>query len=320
LFLNEARNHHFVSQAEQRLNSVDPTAERRYQRILVFDVPDREKPLLKLHDSLGTEIKNNLSFLDLFSFEVVDANHRQNLERVFGKYEQEVASKSQQLLAKLAAGSDDVKGEIVDVFAAKLLNFFRNPYCVQKAMNTFGFAANYRPTDPDLDAAFLAVLNGSRPHAASVCGTFGLAADLYEGWLRALFVLLAPAFPLNLFENIIKDSFEKSFVVVNVFDYSSSDPNDVCLLSDRGFNIPEQSESRFMFEFNLTSRAFACFHLTNLDDTNVRAGLKEGAKGRVHVVRTSDDLSVLAAYNQRTAYQCAGKVFAASPSPRLMAP
>jgi hypothetical protein len=258
--------------------------------------------------------------LDLFSFDVVDARYRHNLERVFGKYEQDVASKSEQLLAKLAARSDDLKSEIIDVFAAKLLNFFRNPYSVQKAMNTFGLAAGYRPADPDLNAAFLAVMNGSRPQAVTVCDTFCLAPDLYEAWLRALFVLLAPASPLNLFEGVIKDLFEKSFTMVNVFDYSSSGPNDVCLLSDRGFNIPEQRESRFMFEFNLTSRAFACFYLTNLGDVDARSDLKEAAKGRVHVVRTSNDLRMLAAFNQRTAYQCAGKVFSASTSPRLLAP
>ena len=41
------------------------------------------------------------------------------------------------LLAKLKAGSHDIKAEIICLFAAKLLDFVRNPFSIAKALNTF---------------------------------------------------------------------------------------------------------------------------------------------------------------------------------------
>ena len=320
MYLNAARNHHYVSQAEQRLNAVNPTADRRKQRILVFEVRDRDLPVLNLLDPRGTKIESNLSSFDLFSFEVVDSRYRRNLEDIFGRYEGEVAQKSRGLIEKLRAGSADIKAEVLDVFAIKLLNFFRNPYCVQKAMNTFGAATNYEPTDPDLKTAYRAVLNGSRPQIASICAAFGLTPELYESWLRALFVILAPVAPVNIFEGTIKALFEHNYVSVNVFDYAQPDEGDTCLLSDRGFNMPQQAENLFMFEFNLGARSFACFQMSNLNEYDVRDDVKARMKGHVDVRYVANDRRLLAAYNQRTAYQCDTKVFAAKPSPRLAWP
>jgi hypothetical protein len=138
MFQNDARNHHFVSQAEQRLNAANPAAVPQNQRIYTFSVTDRDEPTLQLVNSRGSKIERNLSCTDLFSFNVVDARYRSNLEQVFGKYEADAAQKSEGLVEKLRSGATDVKAEILDVFAIKLLNFFRNPHCVRKAMNTFG--------------------------------------------------------------------------------------------------------------------------------------------------------------------------------------
>lgn len=319
MFLNDARNHHYVSQAEQRLNASNPSADPRNQRIFVFKVSDREKPVLHLLAGGGAKIESNLSYLDLFSFKVVDRRYRMNLEKVFGKYEEDVVQRSQGLVSKLRVGSKDIKAEILDIFAIKLLNFFRNPHCVRKALASFGVASSCAPTDPDLKAAYDAVLNGSRPHAAAVCEAFALTADLYEAWLRALFVILAPVEPVNIFESLIKSLFEGSCVMVNVFDYLGSDDNNRCLLSDRGFNIPQQRENSFAFEFNLSARSFACFYLSNLNEYNVRDDVKAKMRGQVNVTYVPNDQRILAAYNQRTVYQCAERVFAATASPRLTA-
>jgi hypothetical protein len=47
-------------------------------------------------------------------------------------------------------GSGDMKAEIIDLFAAKLLNFIRNPFCIEKVLNSFPGVASYDPTDPAL--------------------------------------------------------------------------------------------------------------------------------------------------------------------------
>jgi hypothetical protein len=317
MFLNESRNHHYLSQTEQRLNAMNPSADARNQRIFAFEVSDREKPVLNIVDQRGTRIESNLSCLDLFSFNVVDSRYRMNLESSFGKYEREAAQKSRALVEKLRTGSVDIKTEILDVFAIKQLNFFRNPYCVTKTMNTFGVAANYSPTDPELKAAYDAVLIGSRPHASAVCKKFDLTPELYEGWLRALFVLLAPVATNNIFEELIRTQFAEHYVAANVFDYTLSDASDVCLLSDRGFNTVQETKNTWVIEFNLSSRTFVCFYLSTLGEYDVPTQIKAKMKGQTSVNYTQNDRRLLAAYNRRTAYQCAKKVFAASASPRL---
>jgi hypothetical protein len=323
MYLNNTKNQHFYAQAEQRLNASNPQAEPENQRVFAFDVVDREQPVLKLAKPDGIKIENNLAWLDLFSFEVVDSCYRRNLEELFGRYEIGAAQQTRELLSKLRAGSRDVKAEIHGVFATKILNLFRNPFALQKAMNTFGVAADYKPTCPDHAAAFHAVLEGSRPQRATVCARFGISAELYERWLRALFVLLVPAGPSgpsNIFENLIQALFDRHAVLVNVFDYVDVDQNDTCLLSDRGFNVPQQGESAFTFECNLAASSFATFHLSDLSEYTTREDLKHAMMGRVEVTYVLNHLAHLAAYNQRTVFQCAERVFAASRAPRLVAP
>ncbi len=69
-------------------------------------------------------------------------------------------------LAKLNSGSNDIKAEIIDLFAAKLLNFVRNPFSIQKVLNSFPGLASYDPTDPALLAEYRRIVSGKKPHQA----------------------------------------------------------------------------------------------------------------------------------------------------------
>jgi hypothetical protein len=72
---------------------------------------------------------STLSMLDLFSFDVSGGGRiRMNLETLFHKYEANVEIFTKSLLEKLALGSADIKTELIDLLAAKLLNFVRNPF------------------------------------------------------------------------------------------------------------------------------------------------------------------------------------------------
>ena len=73
------------------------------------------------------------------------------------------------LLAKLNAGSGDIKTEIIDLFAAKMLNFVRNPFSIVKVLNSFPGLAGYDPTDPALLADYRRVVSGRRPQQAHLC-------------------------------------------------------------------------------------------------------------------------------------------------------
>src|ERR1700684_876121 len=146
---NNTRNQHFVTQGEQRLNALNPQADPSNMRIYSFTVVDRENYTLALESPNGTLIRKSLSLDDIFSFDVLGGSQlRLNFEALFHKYEGHIETHTQNLLAKLNAGGRDIKAEVIDLFAAKLLNFVRNPFSIVKVLNSFPGFARYDPTDP----------------------------------------------------------------------------------------------------------------------------------------------------------------------------
>ena len=175
---NETRNQHFVPQVEQK-----------------------------------HAIASTLSMLDLFSFDVLGGGRvRMNLETLFHKYEANIAIHTKGLLEKLAAGSADIKTELIDLFAAKLLNFVRNPFCIQKVLNSFPGVGRYEPTDPELLAVYRRIINGQKPHQAHLCRHLDVSQETYVEWLRLIFVLLIQTGDdrPNLFEGMIKGLFGRA--------------------------------------------------------------------------------------------------------------
>ena len=92
----------------------------------------------------------------------------------------------------MPGGSGDIKAEIIDLFAAKLLNFIRNPFCIEKVLNSFPGVASYDPTDPALLADYRRIVSGKKPHQAHLCTELGISDVQYVEWLRLLFMLLVP--------------------------------------------------------------------------------------------------------------------------------
>jgi hypothetical protein len=83
------------------------------------------------------------------------------------------------LLAKLNLGSNEIKVEIIGLFAVKLLNFIRNPFCVEKVLNTFPGIAGYNPTDQDLLSSYHRILSGKKPHQVHLTGKLGISDAQY---------------------------------------------------------------------------------------------------------------------------------------------
>ena len=98
---NKKRNHHFVSQAEQRLNAINPTVSKNSQRIYAFSITERENYKIELESTNGVKIKKTLSFDDLFTIDILDDGLRANLEDFFENYEQCVSKLTNSLLLKL---------------------------------------------------------------------------------------------------------------------------------------------------------------------------------------------------------------------------
>jgi hypothetical protein len=318
---NDTRNQHFLAQGEQRLNALNPEADESNQRIYSFKVLDRENYTLALENPRGRSIGSNLSLFDLFSFDVPgDSRLRLNFESQFHIYEGYIKEHTQSLLTKLNAGSGDIKVEIIDLFAAKLLNFVRNPFSIAKVLNSFPGLAGYDPTDPALLADYRRVAHGRKPHQAHLCAQLGISDAQYVEWLRVLFMLLVPmadGHP-NFFEAVIKGLLErrKMHVAAFVCEYDSAR----CLLSDRGFSQPVANGPHMAFSFNLCATAFVDYAFCDpavLLEGNASpeflkyalANYERLSEKQINVTFRRNDLDMLARYNQNVVRQCCQRVY-----------
>jgi hypothetical protein len=318
---NDTRNQHFLTRAEQKLNAMNPRADARKLRIYSFKVVYRENYTLALESQNGRLIGSNLSLFDLFSFDVPGGSRlRLNFESLFHKYEAHIEAHTKSLLAKLNARSDDIKAEMIDLFAAKLLNFVRNPFSIVKVLNSFPGIAGYDPTNAALLAAYRRIVNGRKPHQAHLCAQLGISDAQYVEWLRLLFMLLMPMAQgrPNFFEEVIKNLLEnrKMHVAAFVCEYDS----DRCLISDRGFSQPIADGPHMAFSFNLCATAFADYIFAD------PAALVQGKASpefiaqaiarwerlpdkQINVTFMRNNLGMLARYNRRVVEQCYKRVY-----------
>jgi len=324
MLANDTRNQHFLTQGEQRLNALNPQANPSNLRIYSFKLVDRENYLLELENPKGRPIGKNLSLFDLFSFDVLDdSSLRLNFESLFHRYEGYIEVHTRALLAKLNTGGGDIKAEIIELFAAKLLNFVRNPFCIEKVLNTFPGIASYNPTDPALLASYRRIVTGKKPQQEFLCRTLGISEAQYIEWLRLLFMLLTPMTNghVNFFDDMIKRLLEdrKKYIAAFVCEYDDAS----CLLSDRGFSQPIEDGAHMALSFNLCSTAFVHYFVSDpatlLKDkahpeflANALAARERLLPPQINVTFRRNDLDMLARYNRRVVEQCYERVFCAT--------
>lgn len=322
---NSTQNQHFISQAEQRLNSINPNSEKKNQKIYKFAITDRENSVLKIENISGQKIQNNLSFDHLFRYDISPESKalQKNFESVFGFFESEVSSDTISLLNKLRGNSYEIDSELINLFAAKLLNFIRNPYCIKKVIDSFPAFKSVSPNDSKLKQEYEVLKNSSKPQKNYVCSEFGISESEYEDWLKILFILTIHCDDIskNPYANFIKEIFENPsyFIMVNIYDYDS----EFCALSDRGFNMPFDQNKALSLEFNLTSNAFMQIIFWDVEQ-NPPSKIAESKSlletYKHHRKRTNEvnlffernNLEVLKKYNELTIYQAFENVFCAS--------
>lgn len=319
---NDTRNQHFLTRVEQKLNAMNPRAGAPNLRIYSFEVVDRENYILALESQNGRLIGSNLSLFDLFSFDVPGGSSlRLNFESLFHKYEAHIEAHTKNLLAKLNARSRNIKAEIIDLFAAKLLNFVRNPFSIVKVLNSFPGIADYDPTNPALLADYRRVVSGRKPHQAHLCTQLGISDAQYVKWLRVLFMLLMPMVEgrPNFFEEMIKHLLEnrKMHVAAFVWEYDSAR----CLLSDRGVSQPMEDGPHMMsFSFNLCATAFVDYIFADPATlaqgmaspefiAHVIASWERLPEKQINVTFLRNNLDMLARYNRRVVEQCYKRVY-----------
>ncbi|MGG4603763.1 hypothetical protein ACLPHM_03105 [Paenalcaligenes sp. Me131] len=321
---NLTRNQHFISQAEQRRNCIDESRPKDIQRIYKFEIADRENGIVRLINPQGVKIKRNLSFDDLFSFDLTSLPLRKNLEGFFQKFEADLARAVDRLISesKVDSGGDVLKDAAERVFKAKFMGGIRNPYSIARTIDIFKGLVGFYPTDPLLQAHFSDIRAGKKPHLADVCSEFGVTSDQYCQWLEILF--LALMCPPDGTKSILELSVERMIeseghmchVIVATFDDVAG-----CRVSipDTGYLQGTKAPNHNMFLFNLSRSAFASFNVLNLSKqtlVTVPSRMKEQVKSfniKFSAKHHHNDMRLLKNFNVLAAYQAHSHVFCADP-------
>lgn len=319
---SETKNQHFVSQVEQRLNSSNPQSPRKSQKINSFKILDRENYLIELENNKSKSIEKNLSWHDLFSFDIESKQVRNNFEALFGEYEQKIEVHTNNLLKNLEKNSNDIKEELLSLFVLKLLNTFRNPYCIKKTLNTVGKAGMHKPLSKDLAKIFEKVEQGNKPHQQWLCNQLGITHEEYTDWLKTLFILLMrpDENQPNILEQMVKSMCEADSHVINVFVfyYDEELKERSVLLSDRGFSIPAPSDELLAYNFNLSSKAFITYAFSDIDKKAPEGTFKQivdaykRTSNNISVRMFKNNLDALSVYNKHTVYQAFERVYCSS--------
>lgn len=312
------RNQHFISQAEQRQNAMNPNASKRNQKIYTFEVVDREVYSIK---NIGArKIDTSLSINDLFCFSKLEDNGGQfNFEVLFQRYEDELVKYTESLINKIKIRDNNVNEELMNIFVAKFMNFIRNPYSVKKVLNTFPSLLNVHPTDPVIYQKYEQVLKGQKPQQKFLTQQLNISDEEYEQWLRVIFMLLMPidnSEHYNFLESTIARMYTKPETKVGAILFTFDEA--CCLLSDRGHNYYPVGVNQDFWEFNLNSNAFIRFGFTGIAEllghtiTPEQLEFAKRIKLDVSLYHRHNDKAELENYNKTTIYQAANNVFSSS--------
>ena len=323
--VNETQNQHFVSQAEQRLNAINSNAKQINQRIYAFSIVDRDSSEIHLLNQKGRKINSNLSFQDLFSFDILNRTHRRNFEEIFQRYEENITLYTCRFTTKIKQEDSNVREELVNIFALKLLNTLRNPYSIARSLRIFpDILKNSHPTDPHLYREYEHAVYGNRPHQQTLCRHFGITLDQYNEWIRCLFILLNYVNDKNLtaFEEIIVSLFNDPnlHIGIRLFTYNQ----ETCLLPDIGFVDFGDDPGTMAMAFNLYSRAFVQYVFLNRDTFLEKHEARVGPIPQRHreafeqwksqqktvsIYPELNNLDLLRAYNAGAVLQCHSHVY-----------
>ena len=325
-FENTTIQQHYLSQAEQRLNAINPNAKPKNQRILQYRAIDRDT--LSVDSPKSVKIVGNLMMNDLFSFDLVTGSRlRANLESLFRDYEKDVVKHTISLRRALARKDTQTLPQVPRLFQAKMLSMFRNPFNIREALSLLPDLTQFHPTDPQLYQTYLRVASGRKPQQDYLIEQLGITDREYDRWLRSLFFLLQPMLPgqPNLYEQILHGICRdrERFLMVHVFTFSSR----VCLLSDKGYiYFTDDDDVHQAWCFNLDSYSFITYSFSEIDQfyfnyEGPKPYIPDGGREQVKTILNEeptpvrgfrDRMDVLRTYNQRVLRQCHEHVYSGS--------
>ncbi|MED5607871.1 hypothetical protein VV867_09265 [Pseudomonas sp. JH-2] len=319
-----ARNHHFISQAEQRLNAIDSSVRPENQRIYRFDILQREPPSIRKSGSTGVKIEKNLSRQDLYTLKILDEGGQHNLESAFQQYENDIPGMTRSLLNKLKdPKSIDFKKELLRLYALKLLNIIRNPYDMKRTLEMFRELRGVLPGNKDLQSHFISLDSASRPQVAQICEELSVSEEEYIEWLKIIYLLILQPLDqgLNLIEHLIKSVIDNDNIIKDFSIFRYDEPQSAgVLLCDRIIDERPKKGTQVQM-FNLDASAFMVVMLVDIKGQDIidlnpeyrDVDFKQGNVVRVNC--EANNLTVLKTYNQHCVWLAHSNVYCAHETP-----
>lgn len=323
MFENERKNHHYIAQVEQKLNSINPSAQKEKRRIYEFRVKDKYNSVIEITRENGVKIENNLSYDDLYTFNFLEGRFRENFESFFQNYENNIETHIKNMEDKCNDNHQDVNLEIVNIFLYKLMNIIRNPYFIKETIVIF---EDLLKVDISEDNDIIRVMNFTSEGKDKVYKEYNITAGDYKKWLMIIYLAITKKDREKfLLENIVRNIFNNKdyHKDVLIFFYD----NNFCLLSDKGFNLDSIGDGNFVLEFNLRKDVFISFpffsshYMSNLmkqelgvSDEYIQEVLsvKKRLNRSIEARKNPNKIEALSEYNKRTIQNCHEHVFGAS--------
>ncbi|CAD5202125.1 hypothetical protein, partial [Pseudomonas sp. FEN] len=297
-YKNTTHNQHFVSQAEQRLNSFSSNPSKG-AGIYCFDILDKEDPTVGPRRKKS--IDKNLAFQDLFTFARIGDKERLNFESMFRKYEDGYPAQISSLLdwvsearktARKESGSIDLETieglefssllrHVKYIYTYKTMNWLRNPHKIREVTKHFASYVDHCIYSPEALRLYVALASKDGAEEKHICKIYGVSPKEYREWIRLLLLFLYSDEQMKpCVEGFVEEFFlAKEFtnmVLIHIFD-------DRCaLLTDTG--VVKSSHSDGMIAYmNVTKGCVISLQHTlvegkYLDETMKQLNLPQSAR------------------------------------------
>ena len=323
---SNSRNHHYISQVEQRLNAIDKTVKPENQRIYKFSVLSHAPAQIKNNDATGVKIEKNLSRKDLYALKTLDEGGQHNLEDAFSAYEDGISKITNSLLKKIEdPAAVNFENELLRLYCLKLINVIRNPHCIKRTLEMFRELHGVLPGNEVLKAHFISLDGANRPQVARICSEFNISKDEYLSWLKLIYLLILQPLDqgLNLIEHLIKSVFDNKNISkdFHIYQYKDDYQDAGVLICDRGLIDQQHIEGAQLQMFNLDANTFVTVLFVDIINQKIIPMPPEFSElnfGQANVAKISikkNDLASLERYNNLCVAVAHSNVYCSSANP-----
>ncbi|HBY9645806.1 TPA: hypothetical protein MJE21_005442 [Klebsiella pneumoniae] len=277
--INTTRNHHFISQVEQRWNASSNPDNPSLARICKYEIVDKSS--FEVHATNRPLIKNTSAKDDLYTLELFESGKRLNLEEFFGvwedKYNKRISSfhssimykiESNNITSKSIDGSDLIE-DVKYLQKLKFLNFIRNPHNIKKSLKSFSFCKDFiiQGDGEEFESIFNSLVNNDKRQRDHICSKYGVSPAEYDSWLKLiiLFVYYDEGIAHSSIDGMIEEYFKAKELCTTIIISYYTNPALTPLVPDIGSIIyPDLT-----YLFNVSKNCFVLLKHTPIDSENI---------------------------------------------------